>query len=79
MKKATQSKTIRVGSFYVSVAVLLGILQMFDQLEPIIAPMISANDVIGWGSVALAIIGGSQIWLRMVTSKAIGDGSSIDT
>jgi L-asparagine transporter-like permease len=73
MKKATESRTIRVGAFYVSAAVLLAALQMFDQLEMIIAPMVSADSAIGWGSVALAILGGIQIWLRLVTSQPIGN------
>jgi hypothetical protein len=72
VKKATQSRTIRVGAFYVSAAVLLAVLQIFDQLEMVIAPMISTDSVIGWGSVGLAILGGIQIWLRVVTSQPIG-------
>jgi L-asparagine transporter-like permease len=72
MKKATQSKTIRVGSFYISAAVLLAALQMFGQLEMVMSPMISADSAIGWGSIGLAVIGGIQIWLRIVTSEPIG-------
>jgi L-asparagine transporter-like permease len=74
MKKATQSKTIRIGAFYVGVGVLLGALQIFDQLEMIISPMISADSAVGWGSVALAIVGGAQIWLRLITSQPIDKG-----
>jgi len=75
MKKPTQSKTIKVGSFYIGLGVLLGGLQVFDQLEAVIAPMMTADSAIGWGSVALAIIGGIQIWLRIITSQPIGNES----
>jgi len=75
MKKPTQSKTIKVGSFYIGLGVLLGGLQVFDQLEAVIAPMMTADSAIGWGSVALAIIGAIQIWLRIITSQPIGNES----
>lgn len=73
MKKPTQSKTIKVGSFYIGLGVLLGALQIFGQLETVITPMVNTDNAIGWGSVTLAIIGGIQIWLRLITSQPIGN------
>ncbi|KKN15643.1 hypothetical protein LCGC14_0983790 [marine sediment metagenome] len=73
MKKLTQSRTIKVGSFYIGLGVLLGALQIFDQLEIVIAPMMTTDSAIGWGSVILAIMGGVQIWLRLITSQPIGN------
>ncbi len=74
-KKLTQSKTIKVGSFYIGLGVLLAALQIFDQLEAVITPMMTTDSAIGWGSMALAIIGGIQIWLRLITSQPIGNES----
>jgi hypothetical protein len=73
MKKLTQSKTIKVGSLYIGLGVLLGALQIFDQLDAVITPMMTTDSAIGWGSVVLAIIGGIQIWLRLITSQPIGN------
>ena len=73
MKKLTQSRTIKVGSFYIGLGVLLGALQIFDQLEAVITPMMSTDNAIGWGGVILAIMGGVQIWLRLITSQPIGN------
>ena len=73
MKKLTQSRTIKVGSFYIGLGVLLAALQIFDQLEIVIAPMMTTDSAIGWGSVILAIMGGVQIWLRLITSQPIGN------
>lgn len=74
-KKLTQSKTIKVGSFYIGLGVLLAALQIFDQLEAVIAPMMTTDSAIGWGSVILAVMGGIQIWLRLITSQPIGNES----
>ena len=73
MKKLTQSKTVKVGTFYIGLGVLLAALQIFDQLEAIIASMVSTENAIGWGGVILAIMGGIQIWLRLITSQPIGN------
>ena len=76
-KSALQSKTIRVGSFYIGLGVLLALLQIFDQLETVIKPMITADSAIGWGSVALAVMGGIQVWLRTVTTQPIGNDPKV--
>lgn len=74
-KSAKSSKTIRIGAVYISAGALVAILQMFDALESALASIdiegISPNAA-AWGGLALAIIGGVQIWLRMVTSQPIG-------
>lgn len=79
-KPAKSSKTIRIGAVYISVGALVAILQVFDALESALASI----DIGGmspsaatWAGLALAIIGGVQIWLRMVTSQPIGKDQGV--
>jgi hypothetical protein len=79
MKPLTKSKTIKVGGLYVASGVLVAILQMINQLETMLASINMQDLPPGlavWGGIILAIIGGIQIWLRMVTSKPIGKPES---
>lgn len=78
-KPAKSSKTIRFGAFYISIGVLIGVLQAFDILEIVLASIGTENispDIAAWGGLVLAIIGGIQVWLRMVTSQPIGNQSN---
>lgn len=74
-KPMMSSKTIRVGTVYISLGVLVGILQAFDVLETILIAIDGnvSSDVAAWGGLVLAIIGGVQVWLRMITSQPIGN------
>lgn len=77
-KPMVSSKTIRVGTVYISLGALVGILQIFDVLETILTSIGTENispNIVAWGGLALAIIGGIQVWLRMVTSQPIGNES----
>jgi Mg2+/citrate symporter len=74
-KPMTSSKTIKVGTIYISLGLLVGILQMFDVLETVLTSINAENvppNVAAWGGLILAIIGGIQVWLRMITSQPIG-------
>lgn len=75
-KPMVSSKTIKVGTVYISLGALAGILQAFDMLETVLTA-ISVSDVspniVAWFGLALAIIGGVQVWLRMITSQPIGN------
>jgi hypothetical protein len=75
-KPMASSRTIRVGTVYISLGALVGILQTFDMLETVLTAVNVENispDIAAWGGLALAIIGGIQVWLRMITSQPIGD------
>lgn len=75
-KPMMSSKTIRVGTVYISLGLLMGLLQMFDMLETILVSISAENvppDVAAWGGLVLAIIGGIQVWLRIITSQPIGN------
>jgi hypothetical protein len=77
-KPMASSRTVRVGTAYISIGILVGILQIFDALEPVLVSINAENvspDIATWGGVGLAIIGGIQIWLRMITSQPIGNES----
>lgn len=74
-KLAKQSRTIRVGGFYIATGGLIAILQILDQLEPALALINMEDappDMAIWTGIILAVMGGIQIWLRMVTSQPIG-------
>lgn len=80
-KSAKSSKTIRIGAVYISAGALVAILQVFDALESVLASI----DIEGmspgaatWAGLALAIIGGVQIWLRMITSQPIGKDQGVN-
>lgn len=79
-KSAKSSKTIRIGAVYISAGALVAILQVFDALESALASIniegLSPNAA-AWGGLVLAIIGGVQIWLRMVTSQPIGKDQDV--
>lgn len=79
-KTAKSSKTIRIGAVYISAGALVAILQVFGVLEAALASI----DIEGmspgaatWAGLALAIIGGVQIWLRMITSQPIGKDQGV--
>lgn len=78
-KPAKSSKTIRIGALYISLGTLVIILQVFDALETVMASIDIENvppDVATWGGLILAIIGGIQVWLRMITSQPIGNDTA---
>jgi hypothetical protein len=73
------SKTIRVGTFYITLGGLVGILQVFDVLESILG-MVNLEDLppdkAAWAGLILAIIGGVQVYLRTITTQPVGDGAA---
>ena len=73
-KSFTKSKTIRVGTVYISAGLLVAILQAFDMLKPLIASIdTDADNAATWVGLGLAIIGGVQVWLRTITNQPIGN------
>lgn len=81
-KSITSSKTIRVGTVYISAGFLVIALQVFDVLEVVLSSIDAAENIPAhiatWAGLILAIIGGVQIWLRMVTTQPIGNSDNQD-
>ena len=79
-KPMMSSKTIRIGTFYITAGALVGILQLFDLLEVILASIqiegVSPATA-AWLGMGLAILGAIQVWLRMVTTQPVGKGNAL--
>jgi Na+/H+ antiporter NhaD/arsenite permease-like protein len=73
-KKFTKSRTIRVGSFYVGVGILVAALQALGGLEEMLNQLNAENldtSQATWIGIGLAAIGIIKIYLRTITKEPI--------
>ncbi len=73
-KRVTQSKTIRIGGLYIGGGLLVVVFQLLGQLQSILEAInleeLPPEMAAGFMAI-IAIIGGVQVLLRMVTKEPI--------